>query len=171
MKSNQLLGISMGLIVSGFTLLHSQSISVNEKNGNETNYTMKEIRKITFSDSVLIINKKNGKVPTYPLASIKVIDFQNIYSGINLFDKVNCKLISYPNPVKNALNIFLPTVYSEKVEITISTLVGKVVYAETIINMSANKTHTINTAEFAKGIYICKLQYGNAISTNKIIKQ
>jgi len=174
MKKKKLFWTAAGLLIFGYASLHSQSITVNEKGGNKTSYTMKEIRKITFSNNDLIVNKKIGTFQSYPTSNILFVDFQNINTvsntGIKSLAKTSGALVSYPNPFSKSMTIVLPTTQNENVEISLLTLDGRVVYYSKISNAIGNKSTTIDVADIAKGVYICKVQSNGIISTKKIVK-
>lgn len=173
MKKKKLFWTTAGLLIFGYAFLYSQSITVNEKNGNKTSYTMKAIRKITFSDNELIINKKIGTFQTLPTSNFLFIDFQNINTGFNsgvrALTKSSSTLVSYPNPFNKSLTIVLPNTQNENTEISLLTLDGRVVYYLRIKN-DLSKEKTIDVTDINKGVYICKIQSNGIISTKKIVK-
>ncbi len=76
-------------------------------------------------------------------------------SSINLF----------PNPAENHLTIALGSTI-KKVEVSIADITGKVIY--TTIATDTKKVE-VNTADFAKGIYVVQIQTADFIITKKLV--
>ena len=71
----------------------------------------------------------------------------------------------FPNPVTNNLTITLNN-YNKKIELIISNITGKIIYATTI--GEAQKLE-ITTRDFSEGVYFVQSIIGNAIETKKLI--
>lgn len=90
-------------------------------------------------------------------------DITSVYTTLSAadFNQNNLKVVLYPNPVKDVLNIESET---EIKSIEIYNLLGKKV-------KSSNQKQT-NVADLAAGVYMVKVQdENNGISTKKIVKQ
>jgi hypothetical protein len=73
----------------------------------------------------------------------------------------------YPNPATNHITIDLPKA-NEKVEVTIADITGKIIYKATGIDIQKIE---VNTADFAKGIYVVQIQSADFIATQKLVIQ
>ena len=72
----------------------------------------------------------------------------------------------YPNPAISSFTIALNAIDTKSdVQVTITDMNGRVVYSETKTN--ANEFE-INSANYAKGIYMVRVVNGDIISTNKV---
>jgi hypothetical protein len=71
----------------------------------------------------------------------------------------------FPNPAITHLTIALPG-YTEKVEVTITDIAGKIIYTTT--TDETNKIE-VNTSEFAEGIYIVQIQAADFIEAKKLV--
>jgi len=71
----------------------------------------------------------------------------------------------FPNPAIDKLTIALAS-YNQKVEVTITDITGKIVYATT-----AGETQLIevNTQDFSEGIYMVQIQAEGFIATKKLV--
>lgn len=105
------------------------------------------------------------------------LDDINIYLGTPTDDLVLgikkdnnlTDLAIYPNPVKDDLNIGFKVNATEKAEITISDIYGKIALKNTILANEGNNIISLNTNEFAAGVYIIKIDLGGANHTAKFI--
>lgn len=78
-------------------------------------------------------------------------------SGINI----------YPNPANRDFTIQIPSNWKQGGLIKVSDQIGKVVH-ETSFN-AGSKTKTINTRDFAEGLYILKMESGSERANQKVI--
>ena len=78
----------------------------------------------------------------------------------------------YPNPVQDKLNIVLNTPSSEKVNISITDLAGKIISTKTIETVSGDNNIQFNTAKLAKGTYFIKVNSSSnsELATQKFVK-
>jgi len=76
---------------------------------------------------------------------------------------------TFPNPVKNNLQIQCSELRSEKGKIEVFNIIGKKMLEESIIK---GKEHfVLDAGRLIAGMYLCKITIGNQISTKKIIKE
>ncbi len=90
------------LLLSGLnTVVNAQNkLGVNEKNGTQTSFTFKSIRKLTFQTGNLIVNKTDGNISTYALSDIRNLSFEYLTTNVSVIDsQKNSNLMLYPNPV------------------------------------------------------------------------
>jgi len=80
----------------------------------------------------------------------------------NVFEEANISL--YPNPTSNILNIDFDRYRNQVIDLKISDILGKILIEKRLLN-SKNK---IQLGEFAKGMYIVSLRYGNSSVSKKI---
>jgi len=85
--------------------------------------------------------------------------------ALSIADVTFEKLSVYPNPAKDILNISWDK--KEKATIKVYSLTGKLVYYSKEIDLF--NTYTINTSDFASGVYLIKVNTVNANITKKII--
>jgi hypothetical protein len=70
----------------------------------------------------------------------------------------------YPNPVRDKLNV---SNLKGVNQLQIINVAGKVVYSESVNSLN----HSINIANYSKGIYLLRINAGNEITTHKFIKE
>ena len=74
----------------------------------------------------------------------------------------------YPNPAENEANISV-SVENANVAVTLTDLSGKVVYNNNLGTVNGTKNVTINTGNFANGIYMVAVNSNGNISTKKLV--
>ena len=74
----------------------------------------------------------------------------------------------YPNPAENEANISV-SVENANVDVTLTDLSGKVVYNNNLGTVNGTKNVTINTSNFANGIYMVGVNSNGNISTKKLV--
>ena len=74
----------------------------------------------------------------------------------------------FPNPVQDKLNIVLNTIGAEKVTVSITDLVGKVIATKSVETVQGDNNISFNTASLAKGTYLIKV---NSTSNSELAIQ
>jgi hypothetical protein len=86
--------------------------------------------------------------------------------GVSVNSVYTNNMSVYPNPAISSFTIALNAIDTKSdVQVTITDMNGRVVYSETKTN--ANEFE-INSANYAKGIYMVRVVNGDIISTNKV---
>lgn len=104
-------------------------------------------------------------------ATIKVISKDEQCYGFDRGKiKVNSdndnKIIIYPNPVSNQLNIKLPTLYNENpTQIELYNSIGQLVLSK----IYTERAIELPVSSYPKGLYVLKIQNGEEMKTEKII--
>jgi len=81
----------------------------------------------------------------------------------------NLNMSLYPNPAQDQLILQVNASENYTAELSIDNLDGKRVYS-TLVNIDNVTSITkINTSNFPRGMYLVKLQSGNAVKTEKLI--
>lgn len=83
-------------------------------------------------------------------------------------EETYAKVILFPNPVGDELNLALSETFKEKAEITIYNVLGHEVFKT---NHSSSNTKKISTKNFSNGIYFIKISNGIDSKTLKLIKK
>ena len=117
------LGLNAVLLLGiGLTGLHAQNMNVKENTGKDNSYVLQNIQKMTFSSGNLIITEKGKSDATYSLSEVKRLGFSSLITNSENVVLEEDKLIIYPNPVQNTVNIAV----SEKGLLIILTIDGKI---------------------------------------------
>lgn len=77
----------------------------------------------------------------------------------------------FPNPATDMAYASINLEQAQEVMMTITDVTGKVVAQRNYGEMTGANMLPINTAEFAKGIYMVEIRTGNAVTTTKLIVQ
>ena len=89
---------------------------------------------------------------------------QTIATGINE-NSFASSINLFPNPVNNHLTIALGS-NNKKVDVTITDITGKIIYATTA---SETQKIEVNTEDFKAGIYVVQIQSADFIATKKLV--
>ena len=82
----------------------------------------------------------------------------------------NGNISIYPNPtITGKVNIQIPAISSQKINLTVVNMVGQEIYSETLQLKSGNNLFTINLQNNENGIYFIRLQSDEYTLTRKII--
>jgi hypothetical protein len=155
---------------SGLSGLKAQNTLIVKESGKQTAYALKSIRKLTFAGGDMIITQSGGKYHPYGLTSVSSLDFITVSTDILRPGKQKSTFVLYPIPVTDQLHIR----YGEKkggiAHIEIADMQGRVVYRQGIHEQDGNGEEIINLSQLAKGLYLCRLQYGDQIETCSFLK-
>ncbi len=99
-------------------------------------------------------------------------DYSLILTGDNLTlsttDLSTLDVRIWPNPSNGILNVkFIPV--GDTTKINLFDMQGREVYSKRVDSNSSNFNYSINTSEFAEGIYLLKIENGNIQHNEKII--
>jgi hypothetical protein len=149
---------------------HAQMMYVRQKSGPKTIFTISDIRKITFSVGYMIIYGLDGNSETFGSTDIQYVNFTDVSTGIHPSEKQKpALLIFFPNPVQDILTLNYKSL-GETILFEVMTLEGKTVQVRNINMHSGINQVKINVSSLPKGMYLCRLIDGNAILTNKFLK-
>ncbi len=81
------------------------------------------------------------------------------------------KLLIYPNPVVDVLNIEFEFRNNQKVELKIVNILGEVMYFEKVNQSELSYSNKFDFTKFSKGLYFVKLKLDKNIITQKVILQ
>ncbi len=140
-----------------------------------------QFKNATQEKTIIVDNKFNGEIffeqmgfiadtviidPAYWLitknnTSQKVVDNTSAQNIIEVF----------PSPFINSFNVYIRNFSFPKTDLKMFDATGKLVYKKSV-SLSGSSFTEINTQQFAKGIYILKVEAGNSFKfAKKILKQ
>ena len=159
------LKLSTALLLGlGLTGLQAQTMYVKQSNGTQTDYSLSNIRKMTFGSGNLAVTKTDNSTGVYALNGMQYLSFSDYTTDVQATKSETATLQLHPNPVGDVLNIDLPGAGT----IQLLSLDGKVLESK---QTNTSGITTIATGRLTKGIYICRYSNGQEIKTVKIIKQ
>ncbi len=158
------------LLVSGFglTSVHAQTMYVKESGGNQTAFTLSNVRKMTFGNGNVTVQKKDNTTGVFALSGIQKLYFDYLLTSVeeqNTQASVT-NLITYPNPVSDVINIDL-TEEKNNGTISILNLEGNVLQTQ---KAAGGSIVAINLEQLPQGIYLCRYESATTIKSVKIIK-
>ncbi|NDP20783.1 MAG: T9SS type A sorting domain-containing protein [Paludibacter sp.] len=123
----------------------------------------------TFNNSTEFItrptgeNKKNGM-------SIRCIK-EGLSTAIKNTEANVLKFQMYPSQVKDILTISFPTTLTKKVKLAILSIDGKLVYQNEYLSTGGLDKVSVQLSHLNQGLYLCKMNSGNASGLVKFTKE
>jgi len=155
------------LFFANIGLQAQNSLNVHNKLSTKTSFAVSAIQKLIISGGNLTINKKDATTSTYLLTDIKYLDFSSISTG-NITNQTEKQFVLFPNPVQDVLNIEYPISSNSDIQkLVIIGIDGKTILSE----IPTNGRFSISVTSLSKGIYFCRFNNGNKVTTTKFIKQ
>ena len=171
MKLNKVKWIYMILFVFGVGVLCAQtSLNVKEKLGTNTSYMLNELKRLTFTPGVMTVTKKNGNYGVFILTNMRNVNFTTVTSVEEINSSEERNLSFYPNPVMNLLHIQFKSNADENVLLQLIDIQGKIVLQQYVKSILGSNHIEIPVGSFKDGLYLCRLQTGSKIESNKFIK-
>jgi len=108
-----------------------------------------------------------------PAALVELLDSPNIFKSTEVAEPetTDMQINLYPNPVKYSTTLSVKLQYEEDVTIQLFNAIGQQV--ETLFHGKmevGSQSLTFDLNHLSKGVYFIKLQAGNSITTNKLLK-
>jgi len=141
---------------------------INEKSGTKTSILISNIRKLTFPTSQIEVSKTDGNTSNYLLSNIQFLNFTNSTTGV-ISVKDN-KIIVFPNPVSDWLQISYESNKTGTASLVIVDLQGKVILQQYCNTITGINLTSINVSQIPQGFYICRMQDGANLQTFKFLK-
>lgn len=121
-----------------------------------------EFDKNYVSKDTVITKEKNSRI----IAENNIKEKNEAISSLEN-DKLTKKVIIRPNPFNNQLFIYSKGNLQKNTSVQIYNNLGVLVFEK----YNTNYFETVNTSNFARGLYVAKIKMNNKIFTYKIIKQ
>ncbi|MDB9895272.1 T9SS type A sorting domain-containing protein [Flavobacteriales bacterium] len=93
----------------------------------------------------------------------------SITTGVD--EILDSRLLVYPNPVNDILNIDFTFKNNQSVELKIVNILGEVMYSEKVTQTELSYSNKFDFSKFSKGLYFVKLKLDKNIITQKVILQ
>ena len=151
----------------GLTQLDAQTTLFVHETGTVHTFLLNSIEKITFSPGNILVHRNIGDTITYPLSNVEFLNFNYLTTGILNSTMQNSTASVYPNPAVDYLQINFDSRVIGNMQIEIIDLQGRILIRQ-MINGSA--LAQIPISELAQGLYVCRLQNGDAIENIKFLK-
>jgi len=144
------------------SLTNAQSLVIRMKDGSQKLLALNSLQRLTFEANNLVAARNNSGPETYNLSEVTKLYFS---SGVTALDKPIAKederLIIYPNPVRDVINVQYPA--STSYLVTICRMDGVMV----LKSLLTADNHAIDTGGLTSGFYLLKVND----QTLKFIKQ
>jgi len=160
----------IAVICFSFGLAAQNTMFVKEKSGTQTPFAFTSINKLTFTAGNMTVNKKDGSTNAYALTNIHYLNFGNSTAVVEIDSEGSSNMMLFPNPVIDQLRIRYESVTTEKLQLQIMDVQGKVILQQTLSTHDGTNYITIPVAKLQHGLYLCRLQNGNKIELSKFIK-
>ena len=156
------------LLAFTLTVMQAQNMNVKLKSGSSTAYVINETQKLTFSGGNLVVTKIDGSTSSFAISDTRYLNF-SATTGLRDVKQGTGKLTVYPNPVQDKLNLSFTDKTSERVQIDVFSIVGKMVYSQALSAQQA-ENHSINVSGWQNGMYLIRINNGIETVSNKFIK-
>jgi len=93
----------------------------------------------------------------------------SISTGVD--EILDSRLLVYPNPVNDILNIDFTFKNNQSVELKIVNILGEVMYSEMVTQIELSYSNKFDFSKFSKGLYFIKLKLDKNVITQKVILQ
>jgi hypothetical protein len=172
MKSKKVKLIVLLLFCLSFTGVYAQNtLNIKENSNSQTLFSFDSIKKLTFADGYMTVNKTDGNSSTYSLSSIRCLNFIDQVTDVSRINSLeSSKIMLYPNPAIEQLQIRFETSKTEKAYLKILNIQGRVFHQQTISCLRGTNLETISVAKLSAGVYICYLQTSDKIESIKFLK-
>ena len=159
------------LFAFGLRILCAQvSMNVKDKTGTQTQYMLSNLKKLNFTSGLMIVSMKNSNYAVFDLINLRNINFTNVTSSDEITSKVESNFTLYPNPAKDLLQVLFEAKANENVQIQVINVQGKIVIQQQLKSIEGQNNIEITVRSCQQGLYLCRLQIGNKIESNKFIK-
>jgi len=157
------------LLGLGLTGMQAQTMLLNQLSGEQTQYAVGDIRKMTFSSGSVSIAKTIGLSDDYSLNGLRSLGFTYAVTGWNVsgHEKRVEILQLYPNPAGDYITVVPDREKDRSGEIEILSPEGRVIFKEQI--ECKNKV-TLDLSALPNGIYFCRYRAGTTLKTAKLVK-
>lgn len=158
------------LVTAVFNSKAQETLGIDQKDGAKTLVKLSEVKKITFSSGTLNLFETDGKQLAFNLSDIQKVYFTSVTLIANTFASSESPFIIYPVPVLGQATIHYPSTEVETIHISIINMQGQTVWKAQRTSVQGENFFMIDLNDLSKGIYICKLQAGSTLSTQKFTK-
>ncbi len=147
------------------TGVKAQSIYVNESNGTQSGYALKNIKSMHFTSGNLNIVTIENNTNSFALNTLDNLTFTETTISVEEPQQAQSQSLNvYPNPANDLLNIDLTVLDAVKGSyIDILNMEGQVITSKKVNHKGIA---TLNIANLPSGIYFCR--YGNLKETKTV---
>lgn len=143
---------------------------LKNKEGLQTSYDLKGVKKITFQTGKIEINKFDGSKDDFSFNNVQFLSF-NGFTNININNGLQFEntLYLFPNPVSNILTIQYSIIQNTIAQIEIKNINGQVIsqfYGNSFTGLDGLK---LDVSKLLSGIYFCRLNNRGVVKTMKFI--
>lgn len=156
------------LLALGLTSLQAQTMFVKKSDDTQTSFTLTNVRKLTFPSGKMLITKTDETTVEYTLNGLRYLSFLDHSTSIPKLANASTKGFStFPNPVKNTLNVNLSGIANPRGIISILSVNGKLLQTKQVTSSAVS----LDVSTLSKGVYFCRYTNGKEFKTLRIIKE
>ncbi len=102
-------------------------------------------------------------------------DYSDVYSNVaanslvSVAENKEVNFSVFPVPANDRINVQFGSDVTSSIKLNITDVTGRILYAEELIDPSPGKLHTINSSDYAEGIYLLHVISDGNRSTKKIV--
>jgi len=172
MKRKKLILSAILLFTFGLTGLRAQNqLNVTGTSGTVSSFDLGGIAKLSFTGGNMVVYKTDGNSSPFAITDIRKLTFGPSTVGVkDLVSKAKSNVSLYPNPVTDELKITYESNTTRSWKVEILDMQGRVLHKEVILSPGGINHATIPVSQLGKGLYLCRMQYGDKSETVKFIK-
>lgn len=170
-KNNFYLALLFCLL--NFNLVISQSIFVNNQDETTSDYTLEDVRRLTFEDQNLVLLLYDDTSFSFALADLANYSYDVNLSAANFIEQINTwDLNVYPNPTKDIINVQFRLIEAAQLWYNVVDLKGRSILNATTKQFNQGKNNfSFSMDGFAPGTYVLQIQGKSVLINHKILKQ
>lgn len=153
------------LLLAALPLSAAQTMYVHQRAGTKTPLSMTNLKTLTFTGGMLTVTNRDATAKNFALSSMGYLDFSNLQT-VQTPLHLRAGIKTYPNPVRDLLNIELQLTNERSAQLEIIGIDGKVV----LHTQLSSPISSISVSALPKGMYLCRVQNGQATETSKFMK-
>ncbi|WP_159522001.1 cadherin domain-containing protein [Sunxiuqinia indica] len=162
-------------LISDFKLSDNRNIQDVKINGN---MIFLEVDEDYMPGEEVTLCYTPGATAIYTATGYEVDSFENFVIANNLEESittgidVNETILDakvYPNPTNGILNIKASNLISDQCQLSLYSMMGRIVIKKTLLSSFGNLEETINVSHLSKGTYLLVIESDQAIHKDKIV--
>lgn len=148
--------------------IQAQNMFVRTNSSGQTSFPITNISKLIFSNGNISIQNNKGTSNSFELASLRYLNFTDLTLSTPNVESYTEKVLAYPNPVNEYLNLSIPSFFTNVSSINIFTIEGRLLMKADLTDNDLNK---IDVSLLPKGMYLCTIQNNSYNQIIKFVKQ
>ena len=173
MKQKLLLNLFCLFVLNlGAQSMYAQTkLYIEQKENPKFSIPLSEIRRLTFSDTDLVLHPKGEDVQSFSLIDLTRLHFKDVLASLSTSPYTTQEINVYPNPASQIVNVEYELSIPQNVNIQICNMQGHVMQKHHFKGASGFNSQSINLEGLISGVYILHWQAGQQVESTKLLIQ